>query len=148
MQQATLAEDAGGAAWPILPRMKPAVAAFFLVFSLTIAASASAQAPTPTMVDSPAVKVLTGLLAPQFQEEMNFITQALGVTCGTCHVRGNFASDEKPEKLTARRMLEMTKGINKQFFPDHTPKAGESVLGRVTCYTCHQGERTPKLPPG
>jgi len=100
------------------------------------------------MVDSPAVKVLTGLLAPQFQDEMNFITQALGVTCGTCHVRGNFASDEKPEKLTARRMLEMTKGINKQFFPDHAPKAGESVLGRVTCYTCHQGERTPKLPPG
>ena len=64
----------------------------------------------------------------QFQEEMNFITQALGVTCGTCHVRGNFASDEKPEKLTARRMLEMTKVINKQFFPDHTPKTGESVL--------------------
>ena len=75
------------------------------------------------MVDSPTVKVLTGLLAPQFQEEMNFITQALGVTCGTCHARGNFASDEKPEKLTARRMLEMTKAINKQNFPDHTAKA-------------------------
>ena len=106
------------------------------------------QIPTPTVVDSPGVKVLTGLLAPQFQEEMNFITQALGVNCNTCHVRGNFASEEKPEKLTARRMLEMTKGINKQFFPDHKPKEGESVLGRVTCYTCHQGERTPKLPPG
>jgi hypothetical protein len=128
--------------------MKPVAVATFLSFLLILAASASAQAPTPTLVDSPAVKVLTGLMAPQFQEEMNFITQALGVTCGTCHVRGNFASDEKPEKLTARRMLEMTKGINKQFFPDHTPKAGESVLGRVTCYTCHQGERTPKLPPG
>ena len=128
--------------------MKPVAVASFLLFLLLLAASASAQAPTPTLVDSPSVKVLTGLMAPQFQEEMNFITQALGVTCGTCHVRGNFASDEKPEKLTARRMLEMTKGINKQFFPDHTPKAGESVLGRVTCYTCHQGERTPKLPPG
>ena len=34
----------------------------------------------------------------------------------------------------------MTKAINKQFFPDHKPKPGESVLGRVTCYTCHQGE--------
>ena len=56
----------------------------------------AAQAPTPTVVDSPAVKVLTGLLAPQFQEEMNFITQALGVNCNTCHVRGNFASEEKP----------------------------------------------------
>jgi len=107
-----------------------------------------AQAPTPTVVDSPGVKVLTGLLAPQFQEEMNFITQALGANCNTCHVRGNFASEEKPLKQTARRMLEMTKGINQQFFPDHKPKDGESVLGRVTCYTCHQGEQKPKLPPG
>jgi hypothetical protein len=115
---------------------------------LMLPAVTKAQTPTATVVDSPSVKVLTGLLAPQFQEEMNFITQALGVTCGTCHTRGNFASEEKPEKLTARRMLEMTKGINKQFFPDHKPKEGESVLGRVTCYTCHQGERTPKLPPG
>ena len=108
----------------------------------------SAQAPTPTVVDSPTVKVLTGLLAPEFQEEMNHMVQALGVTCGTCHVRGNFASDENPKKITARRMLEMTKAINQQFFPDHKPKPGESVLGRVTCYTCHQGESTPKLPPG
>jgi photosynthetic reaction center cytochrome c subunit len=106
------------------------------------------QAPTPTVVDSPTVKVLTGLLAPEFQEEMNHMVQALGVTCGTCHVRGNFASDDNPKKVTARRMLEMTKAINTQFFPDHKPKPGESVLGRVTCYTCHQGEATPKLPPG
>jgi hypothetical protein len=128
--------------------MKIVVFPVFAILSLMLPTVAGAQAPTPTMVDSPAVKVLTGLLAPQFQEEMNLITQALGVTCGTCHVRGNFASEEKPEKLTARRMLEMTRGINKQFFPDHKPKEGESVLGRVTCYTCHQGERTPKLPPG
>lgn len=129
--------------------MKIVVAASFLVFSLALIAPVFAQAPTPTVVDSPSVTVLTGLLAPRFQEEMNFITQALGVTCGTCHApRGNFASDEKPEKLTARRMLEMTKAINQQNFPDHKPKPGESVLGRVTCYTCHQGERTPQLPPG
>lgn len=128
--------------------MKIVVVASLLAFALGFGGPAWAQAPTPTVVDSPSVKVLTGLLAPQFSEEMNLITQALGVTCGTCHARGNFASDEKPEKLTARRMLEMTKGINKQFFPDHKPKPGESVLGRVTCYTCHQGERTPKLPPG
>ena len=110
--------------------------------------SVSAQAPTPTVVDSPAVKVLTGLLAPEFQEEMNHMVQALGVSCGTCHTRGNFASDDNPKKITARRMLEMTKAINTQFFPDHKPKPGESVLGRVTCYTCHQGEATLKLPPG
>ncbi|MDO8680555.1 MAG: c-type cytochrome [Acidobacteriota bacterium] len=107
-----------------------------------------AQAPTPTVVDSLAVKVLTGLLAPDFQEEMNHMVQAVGGSCNTCHVRGNFASEENPKKVTARRMLEMTKAINKQFFPDHKPKPGESVLGRVTCYTCHQGEATPKAPPG
>ena len=128
--------------------MKLVVAGPFLAVSLGLISPVFAQAPTPTVVESASVKILTGLLAPQLQEEMNFMTQALGVTCNTCHVRGNFASEEKPEKLTARRMLEMTKGINQQFFPDHKPKSGESVLGRVTCYTCHQGERTPKLPPG
>ena len=103
-----------------------------------------AQAPTPTVVESPNVKVLTGLYAQQFQEEMNLIVQALGVTCNTCHVRGNFASEEKPIKLKARQMLEMTRALNKQYFPDHKPKEGESVLGRVTCYTCHKGETAPK----
>jgi hypothetical protein len=128
--------------------MKLVVVASFLTFAIGVISPIFAQTPTPTVVDSPAVKVLTGLLAPQFQEEMNFITQALGANCNTCHVRGNFASEEKPLKQTARRMLEMTRGINQQFFPDHKPKDGESVLGRVTCYTCHQGEQKPKLPPG
>jgi hypothetical protein len=128
--------------------MKLGVVAAFLTFAPGLISPVFAQPPTPTVVESPTVTVLTGLLAPQFQEEMNFITQALGANCNTCHVRGNFASEEKPLKQTARRMLEMTKGINQQFFPDHKPKDGESVLGRVTCYTCHQGEQKPKLPPG
>jgi len=144
------------------PTTAPYIVAFLLTFSLPTlrvgslraealaleSGSEQGQAPTPTVVASPTVKVLTGLLAPEFQEEMNHMVQALGVTCGTCHVRGNFASDDNPKKVTARRMLEMTKALNKQFFPDHQPKPGESVLGRVTCYTCHQGEATPKLPPG
>ena len=61
--------------------MKLVVVASFLTIALvSFLAPFRAQAPTPTVVDSPSVKVLTGLLAPQFQEEMNFITQALGVT--------------------------------------------------------------------
>jgi hypothetical protein len=128
--------------------MKIGVLLVFALLSSMLATPAQAQPPQPQVVDSPNVKILTGLYAQQFQEEMNFITQALGVNCNTCHVRGNFASEEKPLKQTARRMLEMTRMINKQFFPDHKPKEGESVLGRVTCYTCHQGEQTPKLPPG
>ena len=64
-----------------------------------------AQTPTPTVVDSPGVKVLTGLLAPDFQEEMNHIVQAVGGSCNTCHIRGNFASEDNQKKIIARRML-------------------------------------------
>jgi photosynthetic reaction center cytochrome c subunit len=118
-----------------------------LAFSLPLLmfpARSEAQPPTPTVVESPNVKVLTGLFAQQFQEEMNLMVQALGVSCNTCHVRGNFASEDNDKKLIARRMLEMTKAINQQFFPDYKAKDGESVLGKITCYTCHKGENLPK----
>jgi hypothetical protein len=128
----------------MLPAMKIAGVLTFSFTILMLAAPARAQAPQPQVVEGPNVKVLTGLTAQQFQEEMNFIVQGLGVTCGTCHVRGNFASEEKPQKQTARKMLEMVKAINKSTFPDYKPKEGESVLGKVTCYTCHRGETAPK----
>jgi len=124
--------------------MKSVVVAGLLTFALASVSPVTAQAPTPSIVESPNVKVLTGLYAQQFQEEMNLIVQALGVTCNTCHARGNFASEEKPLKQAARRMLEMTKALNTQYFPDYKPKDGESLLGKVTCYTCHKGEATPK----
>jgi hypothetical protein len=115
-----------------------------LCTSLGPCATVHGQAPTPQKVEAPNVKVLTGLYAQQFQDEMNLIVQALGVNCNTCHVRGDFASEEKPLKATARRMLEMTKALNQQYFPEHKPKDGESTLGKITCYTCHKGEQTPK----
>ena len=128
--------------------MKSGAVLSFALLVVMLSAGPKAQAPTPAVVESPNVKVLTGLYAQQFQEEMNLIVQALGVTCNTCHVRGNFASEDKPIKLKARDMLEMTRALNKQYFPDHKPKEGESVLGRVTCYTCHKGEQTPKAAVG
>ena len=113
---------------------------------LCLSVFASAQQP-PAIVDSPTVKVLTGLTVPDFEAEMQLMTQALGLSCGSCHARGNFASDANPRKATARRMLEMTQAINKQFFADYKPLAGESKLGRVTCFTCHQGDSRPKTQP-
>jgi hypothetical protein len=108
-----------------------------------------AQPPAkPNIVDSPTVKALTGLTVPEFEQEMQHFVEAIGVSCGGCHMpRGNFASDENPRKVKARQMIEMTKALNKQFFADHKPAEGESVLGRVTCYTCHQGEAKPKSAP-
>jgi hypothetical protein len=119
-----------------------------LIALLTSIHSTSAQQPAVGIVDTPSVKVLTGLTVPEFEAEMQQMTAALGVTCGFCHLRGNFASDNNPHKATARRMLEMTRAINEQFFPDYKPADGESRLGRITCFTCHQGNERPKRPDG
>ncbi len=117
-----------------------------LVVSLLLLAVVQPPAP-PAVVDTPTVKVLTGLTVPEFEAEMQRMTQALGASCGTCHARGNFASETNPRKAVARRMLEMTKAINQQFFPDYKPEDGSSRLGRISCFTCHQGELHPKAPP-
>ena len=122
--------------------MKIVVVACAIV-GASLAVSAQ-QPPAPGMVDAPTVRVLTGLTVPQFEAEMQLMTQALGLSCGSCHARGNFASDDNPRKLAARRMLEMTRTINAQFFAGYKPAEGESRLGRVTCFTCHQGDTRPK----
>jgi len=90
------------------------------------------------------IKVLTGWDGAQVREEMRRMAEAIGVKCDHCHVQGNFASDEKRPKHTGRRMLELTLALNRQYFPTHTPAEGESRLGRITCYTCHQGAAIPK----
>jgi hypothetical protein len=129
--------------------MRALASIVMLAAVLLRAVPASAQPPAiPNVVESPNVKVLTGLTVPAFEQEMQLMTSYLGVTCGYCHEgRRNFASEAKPQKLTARRMLEMTRGINQQFFPNFKPGDEESILGKVTCFTCHQGNAKPKTTP-
>ena len=98
------------------------------------------------IVDTPSVTVLRGFTVQQFEAEMQLMNQALGVSCGFCHARGNFAAETNPRKATARRMLEMVREMNQRYFPDHKPADGESRLGKVTCFTCHQGLERPKAP--
>ena len=53
---------------------------------------------------------------------MHHFTAALGVKCNFCHVRNeserkmDFASDDKPEKNIARKMMLMAIDINKNYF--------------------------------
>jgi len=125
--------------------VKRAIASIVLLMSAPLAAQDPAH-PVMGMVDTPSVKVLRGLNVREFENEMQLMNQALGVACGHCHVPRNFASEDNPRKAAARRMLEMVKGINQQFFPDFTPPDGASRLGKVTCFTCHQGSEKPKAP--
>ena len=120
-------------------------AVFAILLSVIVGTSARGQ--EPVIVDTPTVKVLRGLTVQQFEAEMQLMNQALGVGCGYCHTRGNFASDENPRKNASRTMIELTRTINQQFFPGHRVADGASRLGKVTCFTCHQGNDRPKAPP-
>lgn len=82
---------------------------------------------------------------------------ALGVTCQHCHVLTgsdpssmaayDFASDGRPEKATARRMMQAVQRINVEVLRDiGAPRpAGQLKVG---CYTCHRGSRVPAVTPG
>ncbi len=77
---------------------------------------------------------LKGTPADQLGASMQFIAASLGVECEFCHVQGKFEADDKPAKKTAREMIAMTLGINK-----------DSFRGRlqVTCFSCHRGSTNP-----
>jgi photosynthetic reaction center cytochrome c subunit len=125
-----------------------AAALVTLLGATTVAAQTPAPEPTkPGIAESPTITVLKGLMVPQFEVEMRHFVQALGVNCGGCHVPRNFPSEDNPRKAVARRMIEMTRALNAKYFPDYTPPEGETSLGRVTCYTCHQGSTTPAKGP-
>ena len=86
----------------------------------------------------PPPKNLKLLKAEELMPSMRAFKTALGVECSFCHVRGDFASDEKHEKLAARMMISMVGEINAKF-PD-----GKM---HVTCFTCHRGSTEPLTAP-
>ncbi len=118
------------------------------LFVATLCATPAAAQPARPARPLENIKVLTGWTSAEVRDEMQRMSDAIGVRCVHCHVQGNFASDEKRAKHTARRMLTLTLALNAEYFPSHQPASGESKLGRVTCYTCHQGAATPRLTAG
>lgn len=84
------------------------------------------------------IQTLTGMPASEIDGAMFFMSASLGVGCDFCH-DGSWESDAKPAKLTTRKMIEMTRRINKESF------SGNPV---VNCFTCHQGRtQTVTVPP-
>jgi photosynthetic reaction center cytochrome c subunit len=76
------------------------------------------------------IDVLKGIPAEEIHPAMEYITMALGVGCGYCHVIGKFDVDDKREKHVARSMIAMTMALNKTAFDGKR---------EITCYTCHHG---------
>ena len=113
----------------------------YLLLLLTVVWAAPLISQEPTPAPKPAeeayknIQVFKGMPAPQLMDAMKSFTNSLGVKCDFCHVMGAFEKDDKEEKQTARKMILMARGINKDNF------GGER---RVTCWTCHRGATEPE----
>jgi hypothetical protein len=80
------------------------------------------------------IQVLKGVPADQIPVTMRLIATSLGVQCSFCHVQGANEKDDKPEKQTARRMIQMVLDTNRNHFEGRTA---------ITCQTCHRGGQGP-----
>lgn len=98
------------------------------------------------------IQILKGLPESQLTPLMNYISVSLGVKCDFCHVKQGkdpktgfdnwiWESDDKPEKKTAREMMQMVLALNKD------ADAYGIARGSVTCYTCHRGQEHPTSQP-
>ncbi len=88
------------------------------------------------------IKMLKGVPAIRVLRIMeNGFSPALGVKCTFCHVKGEWDSDEKPEKETAREMMKMVGKIREELKKIVDEKA------TINCFTCHRGEVEPALRP-
>lgn len=106
----------------------------------TVALAAAFVAATVFAQQEPKnVQVLKGMPAGQLIRAMQFISASLGVTCDFCHVRAangelEPAKDDKPEKKTAREMMQLVMDTNAKYFKGNT---------EVSCETCHRGAANP-----
>ncbi|MGA7410704.1 MAG: c-type cytochrome [Bryobacteraceae bacterium] len=121
---------------------RPVLSLLLLVMPLMAKEPQAPQTPQPPPQGerrpAPPPKNLKLLDPETLMPTMMSFKAALGVECSFCHVQGDFASDDKPTKDMARKMIVMTRSINANF-PD-----GKI---HVTCYTCHRGSTEPKTAP-
>jgi photosynthetic reaction center cytochrome c subunit len=125
---------------PMKAKVSIAIAAGFLLSLATVILNPMRlAAQQPSSVDMQGktagefyknVKAMKDIPAADLHPSMEYITVALGVGCGFCHDTRHFDSDDKPEKKTARNMIQMTFALNNTVF---------NGKREVTCYTCHRG---------
>lgn len=90
------------------------------------------------------VKQYKGVTAERLLRIMEFgFSRSLGVTCTHCHVPGEWESDDKGAKETARAMSAMVSAINNDYLKNITTL--NSANPSVNCTTCHRGQKRPAL---
>ena len=109
--------------------------------------AASPQAPpaSPQQVEEVfrSVALLRGIPVDTFFETMGMFAAAMGNDCTFCHAKEAYFNaaafaNPTPRIMRAREMILMMNTINKTYF------AGEN---RVTCFTCHSGNNSPREEP-
>jgi len=130
---------------------------FATIGLILLAAGASAQTPAAPAQQPPAMSNLQVYPKDTPRAElvatMQGFVQALGVQqqggCGYCHMgtapQFDFASDAKPTKNVARKMILMAREVTAKL-PEVTGKPASEVT-RMRCATCHRGVAIPKLLP-
>ena len=121
-----------------------AVAVVCLAGAATVAVRAQTGDATP-MTDTTFknIMLLKGIPVDTFFDAMGMFANAMGNDCTYCHAptaaldRNAFAI-ATPRIQRARQMIVMMNAINKQYF------AGQP---RVTCFTCHGGNQSPRSDP-
>jgi hypothetical protein len=117
-----------------------------LLIGFGLSSHAAAQTVAATQVKATAGETfknvtttpLKGLTVGDFMAAMGVISADLGLDCADCHPGAgtdhvNWVIDT-PQKITARKMIEMVGAINRTHF-------GGAQM--VTCWTCHHGRETP-----
>ena len=89
------------------------------------------------------VTLLRGIPIDTFFDAMGMFANAMGNDCTFCHVSKayfdkNAFAEQTPRMQRARQMIVMMNTINKNYF------AGQP---RVTCFTCHAGNQSPRNDP-
>jgi hypothetical protein len=121
-------------------------AAIALACLVTVSAQSARPAqdkPILTQDVFKSVTVLRDIPVDTFFDAMGMFANAMGNDCTFCHVpqaaldRAKFA-EVTPRMQRARQMIAMMQTINKSYFGG-TP--------RVTCFTCHHGNQSPRSDP-
>ena len=90
------------------------------------------------------IKMMTDVPAGRLLAVMNVgYGKSLGVSCTHCHVAGQWDSDEKTQKQTARDMSAMAARINNELLKSIPNLKGPNAI--VNCTTCHRGQVKPAL---